>query len=355
MIRRIERHIAREVIKPVIGTLIVLVAVVVAYYAAEYLGQAAAEQLPARVVVMLTALRIGVFLDVILPAALFLGIVLGLGRLQSDYEITALAAAGGGRRHVIKALAIPALLVALAVLILAGWFRPYAYATLYDVESRLAVRVDLSRVEPGRFHVGDEEWMIFAEGRYGDMLRDVVVQQSTNGQAHLIRSRFLHQEADADDRYRLVFTGGVSSYRLGGEGANLEGRFSTLTVRFDPPLPPTRQEMRRALTGTELLASGGPVEMAEFQWRAVAPVSAILLALAGVGLSRINPRMGQSARILTASLVMVLYFAVLGVAVSWVESGQIPVALGIWPVPGGFLAVLAVRFWISQRGPGAPL
>ncbi len=355
MRRRIERHIAREVTKPVLGTLVVLLAVVVAYYAAEYLGQAAAEQLPARVVLLLTGLRIGVFLDVMLSAALFLGIVLGLGRLQADYEITALAAAGGSRGHVLRALILPMLLVAVAVLVAAVWFRPFAYATIYEVESRLAVRVDLSRVEPGRFHAGDEEFMIFAEGRRGRVLEDVTVHQGAEEQVHLIRARYLHQETTDEDTFRLVFTGGVSSYRLGGTGADLQGQFSTMAIRFEPPAPPTREEMRRALPAAELVRLGGPVEMAEFQWRAIAPLSVFLLALTGVSLSRINPRRGQSARVLTASLVMVLYFTVLGVGINWTESALVPVWLGAWWVPGILALILAIRFWRTRSGPGAPL
>jgi len=77
--------------------------------------------------------------------------------------------------------------------------------------------------------------------------------------------------------------------------------------------------------------------------------------LAGLGLSRINPRSGQSARVLSATLAGTVYFSALGVVINWLEQDQFPAVPGAFIVPLSVLVILALRYWAVQRGPGAPL
>jgi lipopolysaccharide export LptBFGC system permease protein LptF len=84
-------------------------------------------------------------------------------------------------------------------------------------------------------------------------------------------------------------------------------------------------------------------------------MTVLVLGLSGLALSRINPRSGQSARVLTATLTGTLYFSALGVVINWLEQARFPVVPGAFSVPLAVVAVLAVRYWLVQRGPGPPL
>ncbi len=352
----IKRYLAREMLRPVAGIFSFLIVVVLVFYASQLLASAALENLPMDVVLRMAGLRLGLFLDVLIPISLLLGLVVGLGRLQAAHEITALAAVGAGRRRVVLALLIWVVLLALLVAAASMLFRPWAYAVLYDLERGLAAELDLERIEPGRFQVGDDQWLIYAEGRSAGGLDHVMVRQRADEFSGLMRARRLTQEPAGDGALRLIFEGDVRSYTMiDGDEPDTVARFDRFDLLLEARPPPPREQLRRAMSMRELWSTADPIEVAELQWRLVAPASVIALALAGIALSRINPRLGQSARVLSATLAATIYFSVLGVLINWIEQGDLAFWPGAFLAPGLAMVALAVRYWLVQRGPGAPL
>lgn len=353
---RIERYVALQLLRPVVGVFLVVLVVVLAFYFSRYLADAVVERLSLQAVAQLATLKVTLFFDVLIPGAVFLGIIVGLGRLQSGYEITALAAAGVGRESVIRAV----LLIALAGLVLVGLlthlYRPWAYEHLYRMEGEMAARVDLARVEPGRFEIGDEQWMIFAERRDGDALANVLVHQRLPTYRNLLRAERLEQRARADGTIALDFIGNVRFYRLeqGGD-ADLVNRSDTLTVVLDPPPPVERNRIRRALPSARLIHAAGALEWGELQWRTMMPLSVVLLTFTALALARINPRHGQTSKLITASLVVALYFSVIGTLADRVDAERIAIWPGLFWLPLVLTPMLAVKLWHQWRGPGAPL
>lgn len=353
---RIERYVALQLVRPILGVFSVVLVIVLAFYFSRYLADAVVERLSLATVAQLAGLKLGLFFDVLLPGALFLGTVIGLGRLQSGYEITAIAAAGVGRGAIVRAVMANALVVLLLVAVLTHVVRPWAYQVLYRLEGEVAVRVDLDRVEPGRFEIGDEQWMIFADGRDGAALRDVLVHQRLPKYRNMLRARRLEQRELPDGTIALDFIDKVRFYRLeeGGD-ADLVNRSERLTVLLDPPPPAERNRIRRALPFARLLHDAGPLEWGELQWRTLMPLSTVLLALAALVISRIHPRRGQATKLVSASLVVALYFSVIGTLADRIDSGSIPIWPGLFWVPLVMLPPLAFVLWRRWRGPGAPI
>ncbi|MFW6339787.1 MAG: LPS export ABC transporter permease LptF [Wenzhouxiangella sp.] len=352
----IERYLARQILRPVGSIFLFLTVVVLVFYASQLLGRAALEGLPMGSVLSMAALRLGLFVDVLVPISLLLGCVIGLGRLQAGHEIIALAAAGGGRRRVVKALLAGIVGLALIVALASMLFRPWAYGTLYALEQDLAAELDLERIEPGRFQVGDEQWLIHAQGRSEVGLENVMVRQRADRFSGLIRARRLRQESAGDGQVRLVFEGNVHSYTMAPTGEpDIVARFERFDMLLRVPEPPGRERLRRAMSTIRLLDAPTPVELAELQWRLTAPFSVLVLGLAGLALSRINPRSGRSARVLSATLAGTIYFSTLGVVINWLEQARFPILPGAFIVPLTVLLVLAGRYWLVQRGPGPPL
>jgi len=354
-IPRLERYLGREIFRPAAGVLVGLLVVVLVFYANQTLGQALSQSLPMGLVGALALLRVGIFLDVLIPIAMVLGIVVGLGRLQATHEITAMAAAGAGRWRIVRAVMGPVIIAAVLVAVVSMAFRPWAYSTLYSIQAEQAVRIDLGMIEPGRFEaLGD--FLIFAESGDETELRNVMVQQRDGRVRNVLRSQRLYRETDDQGFDRLVFSDNVSLYRLTPDDrSDLAGRFDRLAVLFTPPPPPVRERLRRAQPLNELIGSDDPLHRAEVQWRLHAPLSVLVLSLAAVGLSRINPRLGQSARVLSATLVVTVYFSMHSVLINWVEQAQIPALPGLFWLPVVMLMFLLARYWLLQRGPGPPL
>lgn len=354
--RRVERYIAGQLLRPVVGVFLVVLVIVLAFYFSRYLADAVVERLSLGAVAQLAFLKLGLFFDVLIPGAIFLGIILGLGRLQAGYEITALASAGVGRSSVVRAVLSIALVGMLIVAALTHVFRPWAYDLLYRLEGEMAVRVDLDRVEPGKFEIGDEQWMIFAERREGGALADVLVHQRTPTYRNVLRAERLEQRSLADGTIALDFLGNVRFYRLDqGGDADLVGRSGILTVLLDQPAPVERNRIRRALPLPRLLEAAGPLEWGELQWRTIMPLSVVLLALTALGLARIRPRGAQTSKLITASVVVALYFSILGMLSDRVDSETIALWPGLFWLPLAMIPLLAAKLWKQWRGPGAPL
>ncbi|MBY6205353.1 LptF/LptG family permease [Halomonas denitrificans] len=354
--KRIERYVAAQLLRPIFGVFSVVLLVMLAYYFSSYLADAVIDRLSIGAVVTLATLKLGLFFDVLIPAAIFLGTITGLGRLQSGYEMTAIAASGVGRARIVRAVLAIALLGVLLVAAITHVFRPWAYETLYRMEGELVARVDLSRVEPGRFEIGDEEWMIFAEARDGSVLYDVLVHQRTPTYRNLLRAEQLAQRDGADGSIALEFSGDVRSYRLqqGGD-ADLVGRSERLVVQFDPPEPVEPSRKRRELGLTELMAGGGALEWGELQWRTLMPLSVVVLAGLALAVARINPRHGQTSRVILATVLVTLYFAAVGTLANRVDAATMPIWPGLFWAPLGTLVFVGLRLWRNWRGPGAPL
>lgn len=352
----IQRYLASEMMRPALGIFAFLMVVMMVFYASQLLARAALEGLPMDIVSRMAVLRLGLFMDVLIPISMLLGIVVGLGRLQAAHEITALAAVGAGRRRIVLAALAWVLFLVLLVGAASMLFRPWAYQTLYALERELASQLDIERVEPGRFQVGGDEWLIYAEGRSDGGLDRVLVRQLADQFSGLLRAERLTQTVEEDGVLRLVFSGNVRSYTMAGdEQPDTVAVFDRFDLVLELEPPPGRERLRRAMSMQVLWASPSPIEMAELQWRLVSPASVLVLALAGIALSRINPRLGQSARVLSATLVATLYFSILGVLINWVEQGSLPFWPGAFLAPLAVLIGLALRYWLVQRGPGAPL
>lgn len=357
----LERYLSREVLRPMIGLSVFLLAVVLIFYASRFLGRAATDGLPMELVGLMVGLRLGLFLDVLIPCALLLGMLIGFGRLQSAHETDAVISSGVAPSRFFRLLGAYVGLVALVVLALSGWFRPWAYQTLYQLEAEMAADLTVERIEPGRFQVGGRHWLIYAEGRDDQGLTDVMIHYRDDGQAaeqpewigdtrSLLTAQRMQQRVDEDGLVRLQLTGQVRSYSLD------QARVHDMVASFDQlelimqPLPLIeREQVRRALSMPALWRHAGRMEQAELQWRLVAPATVLVFAFTAFTLGRRPPRSQSSWPILAGLVVATAYFSVLGVFISAVEQARISAWPGAFWAPMGLLAVMMGLRWIRAR------
>jgi lipopolysaccharide export system permease protein len=151
VLTRLDRYLLREVAQTSVAVTGVLLVVLLSNQLARVLGQAAQSGFPGSVVLTLIGLTTLQQLTVLVPIGLFLGIVLALGRLYHESEMTAMAACGVGpvsiyRPIVIFALVVVALLGALS-------FRVVPAAGIRAQEIRIeALRTaQFGALEAGRF------------------------------------------------------------------------------------------------------------------------------------------------------------------------------------------------------------
>ncbi len=350
----LRRYLAVQVLLPALLALAVLTVVGLVYYANRFLAEAVSEQLPMARVAAMTLLKLGILMDTLIPAATALGVAIGLGRLQARRELIATAALGHDRSSLLTALLLPVLLLSLATAALANGFRPWAYQSLYQLQVQTRAELGLAKVQPGRFETVARDWVVFAGSRDGDRLGEIMVHRRFSGWELLLRGDRMTESIEADGSRRLLLDGDVRVYRLHDRGQREAiGRFQRFSLDYLPPAVPERTRLRRAEPFSLLWRSDDPYHRAELQWRLIAPLSALVLAMAAFLMARIDPRRGQAMRIVSISLVVVLWFSLLSVLINWIEARLWPTwpgALAL-PIVAAALATLRLRQLDRQPGP----
>ncbi|MCU0538727.1 MAG: LPS export ABC transporter permease LptF [Desulfobacterales bacterium] len=345
----LQRYIITEIIKPTAAILFVLIAIFASYTAVTYLAEAVVGALPPATVGLLILLKIGMALEVLLPTTFYLSVVIALGRLYKDSEMTAFASCGVGMGGVLKpviALALPLALAAAGASLL---IRPAAYEQIYRILDQAKNEFDISRLVSDHFLVMDSGRLVFFADRVGEGgegADQVFIRLADGNQRQVITAGGMTQvQAERGGRRSLVFRDGTFHQFSSDGGGGRVTRFE----RAEYPLPvesPSGDRHRRKAVATErLLGSPRLEDIAELQWRLSTPLSTLLLAMLGVPLSRSDPRKGKYANLGLAVLIFAFYYQLFVIAKTWVEKGLVPPVMGIWWVPLLLALLAAVLLW----------
>ena len=345
----VHRYLVSEVTKPLVAVVALLVGVFMAYSLTRFLADANEGVLSASAVSTLTGLKVLIALEVLVPIALYVGMIVTLGRLYSDYEITALKAGGVGEGRIVAPVVWLSLGVALAVSLLSLLVRPWAYERLYEFRADAEASAELEDIAPGQFHLyGDEGRMVFMEARNAGTgeFTGLFVRSRDESGLEVISGRRGRLEAFAKPGAHRLQLDDALVFRQGAGDPDLIGRFGTFSI-WTPSLMPDPIGYRPKATATsQLLSSTKAEDRAELQWRLSTGISTVLLALIAVPLGRSRPRGGRYGRILLAVAVYAAYFNFIGIARSGVEQGTLQ---HLWWAPLGLAALVAAGLLASRR------
>jgi lipopolysaccharide export system permease protein len=334
----LDRYLMKESASHAGAAFVIVLVVFLVTRLSSLLGDATTGALPAAVVAELLALRTVMALPSLLPAVLYVGVLLALGRLSRDLELTAMEACGVSPRRVHRAVLMFAGAVALAIAVLSFVGRPWAAERFNDVRDHAVAASGLNDLVPGVFYelAPDTHEVLFAESRDAAdpaYLANVFVQQRTSEGIRVFYAERARESRDLAAGFRfLTLLDGVQ-YELDPDSERqVKTAYRTLTLRYpiapaDPDLGPQKTESMWGLLGTD-----EPKGRAEFQWRSAMPVSAVLLCLLAFPLARTNPRGGQYTSVFVAVLLYMVYRTLLGTARSWVADGALPPMPGLWLV-----------------------
>lgn len=348
------RYLAREVLLSMLAVSSVLLVIIMSGRFVKYLSKAAVGELDASVLFSIMLYRLPGFLELILPLGLFLGFLLGYGRLYLESEMTVLEACGMSRRRLIAYSTGPALLVALVVGGLSTVVSPFGASETNKIFDQQENRSELESLVPGRFQSQESSTrvvytdsiskdgqlgMIFMADRNPSTKRvQITMAESGSTLTDIERDqRFLVLE----DGYRYEGKPGLADYvELGFEKYGTEIERKNREMRYDNV---------EALPTSILWASDEPSYQAQLNWRLSLPVLAMVVMLLAVPLSRVNPRQGRFARLVPSILIYLMYISILSSVTSDVSEGDKGV-FAIWMVHIGFIVlalnmILLGGFW----------
>jgi lipopolysaccharide export system permease protein len=349
----IDRYIIREIVKPTVAVCTILIFIFGCYMATRFLADALTGEMSGIMVVVLILLRIAIALEVLLPTTLYLSVVVALGRLYKDSEMTALFACGVSMARVLRPVFFTALGIAVIVSGFSLFIRPWAYDQFYRLKAQAEANFDLERINDGTFYETENgARVIFAEkvDHQQDTAEGVFIRTEREDTLQVIFARQVHQSLDrATRRQILVFTDGYlyDFPRSGQAGRIIQFEQSAMPVEPRENLN-LKYRVKAASTGS-LARSDNPEEIAEFQWRLSTPLATILLALLGVPLSRSSPRRGKYAKVTTAVVIFAVYYNLSALTKKWIERGILDAMPGIWWVQLLLAGLLLILLWQPSK------
>jgi lipopolysaccharide export system permease protein len=343
LLRILDRYILREVVVSWLAVTGVLLAILITNQVASVLARAAESGYPRGVVLELIALGSMQNLSFIVPVGLLLGVVLALGRLYHDSEMTAAQACGTGSRTVLLPVLGFAVLLVILLAVLSLQVAPAATGRILALRSEALRAGQFAPIAAGNFRTfGGGSTVVYAQDTERDgTLKRVFVERDRGDRLEVaLAQRATHAYAE-DGNLQVITLYDGERY----EGVPGERKFRI--VRFAENTIPVRLPAAGDATGLEgistwaLMRSADRKQRAEFHFRLVFPVMAMVLALIAVPLARLRPRQGRYARVGFAVLIFFVYIQLAIAGRMLLARGSTPEWLGLWWVHGVVILLAA--------------
>lgn len=349
--KTLDRYLAGELCLTGLAVLLVLLLVVMGAEIAYWLAAVVEGRIQVDVLLPLLSISAVRYTIVLLPLSTLLTVLLVFGRLYRDSEMAAIMSAGCGPLCWYRPVLTVALPVSLALMILTLWVMPELNAYKQRLLNEAGNRQDLDTLSAGRFNrAANDDAVFFIESRSAEhnRVRGVFLQHRVEqtdtvniaGEAKSVRNinGDVYLELLAGRQY--IGNAGSRNYRIIS--------YERYGVRLpDQPVGRVVRKIKSLPTG-QLMASSRTDYLAELHWRLTMPVGLLLLALLAVPLSYTRPRSGRFAKLAVALVLYLVYSNLLGISISWMREGVIPVWLAGWWVHAVALLLLLALFW--QQG-----
>jgi lipopolysaccharide export system permease protein len=358
----IGRYLLREILGPFAVMLTVLCVLFMSYGAAAFLSDAVNGFLPTSMIVQVIGLRTLIALEMLIPISLYLSVVMALGRLYVDSEMTALFALGWTPAGVMGIVFGLSLCTAVIVVGLSLVARPWAYTRSHELASVAEASLNSNNMQPGTFYVtGKGDRTIYIERREGPAAPagGVFVQlRLRGGGTRVIYAVSIAQLSPVERGPRFHLSGAhVYDIDVDGSASEVGLNANDLNLHLVSPSAHPPDYSAIAASTTHLRSSDSAPDIAEFQWRQSTPVTTLLLGMLGVPLSRAHPRQHRNTKVGIAILIYAGYYLLYESARTWVQNGVLPPLPGLWIAPASLalvliLALLEPQISLRWRGKG---
>ncbi len=373
IVRLIDRYLVREIVPYVVLTLVLMTSVIFLHQAnrfSELFIVFTRSGLPTGPLLGLLASIVPTIFVYTMPIALLVGVLMGLGRMSADNEITAMRASGISRRHLTWPLLAVGLIAAAVMTWVTFSLAPAAQRVLGQLkETRgdllykgLATQVKPRVFEesiPGKvFFVSDidrhtNEWrnIFIADTPGTNNPNDVTIYTARAGKLstpepgqeipefHLLNAE-AHSVSNVEERKKVEYDI-VSAEKL----SIVFSSTADAQVVDERPRPPVLAEM----DFSTLAAYSPPAEQAnsyrvEIHRRIATPVTCLIFAVIGLAFGVHNVRAGRSFGLIVGLVLTTLFYVLTLGGDQAARSGALPAWFGVW---GPNILFAAVGIWAT--------
>ncbi|MCI1032968.1 lipopolysaccharide export system permease protein [Raoultella sp. BIGb0149] len=308
----IIRYLVRETLKSQLAILFILLLIFFCQKLVRILGAAVDGDIPTNLVLSLLGLGIPEMAQLILPLSLFLGLLMTLGKLYTESEITVMHACGLSKAVLVKAAMILALFTGAVAAVNVMWAGPWSSRHQDEVLSEAKANPGMAALAQGQFQqASDGSAVLFIESVNGKRFQDVFLAQlRPKGNARpsvvVADSGELSQQKDGsqvvtmNQGTRFEGTAMLRDFRI-TDFKNYQAIVGHQAVASDPD--DTEQMDMRTLWHTQTDRA-----RAELHWRFTLVATVFIMALMVVPLSVVNPRQGRVLSMLPAMLLYLVFF-----------------------------------------------
>jgi lipopolysaccharide export system permease protein len=350
MLRIVDRYVFKECALATLAVVAVLLFILLGNSFVRVLGSIAEGKLSADSLLPMLGINMINYLVILVPLGLYLGILLGMGRLYRDSEMAAMFAGGIGILQLYRPLKYLALAVALLSSCLVFYLAPRAAAGQDELKHRARYQSELAGLSPGQFNKSGGGQTLFFESfdGSGSVMRKVFLY---NPKAEIPTVQVAEtgvQLRYEDENPYLVFTEGKSYSGMPGREDYRITEFSSYGLRVREKEVPA-VELRISAMPTSSLWSQGSTHIAELHWRFAIPASCLVLAFMALPLSHTSPRKGKFAKLGIGILVYIVYSNLIGLGRAWLERDIVPTWFGLWWVHFIFIASVILMLMYQEK------
>jgi lipopolysaccharide export system permease protein len=307
----IIRYLVRETLKSQLAILFILLLIFFCQKLVRILGAAVDGDIPTNLVLSLLGLGVPEMAQLILPLSLFLGLLMTLGKLYTESEITVMHACGLSKAVLVKAAMILALFTGAVAAVNVMWAGPWSSRHQDEVLAEAKANPGMAALAQGQFQqASDGNAVLFIESVNGNRFHDVFLAQ-------------LRPKGNARPSVVVADSGELSQQKDGSQvvtlnkGTRFEGTamlrdFRITDFKTIRPLSATRRcldpDDTEQMDMRTLWRTDTDRARAELHWRFTLVATVFIMALMVVPLSVVNPRQGRVLSMLPAMLLYLVFF-----------------------------------------------
>lgn len=308
----LTKYLIKETLKSQLAILFILLVIFLAQQLVRVLGSAVNGNVPVDVILPLLGLGMPTMAQLMLPLSLFLALLLTLGRLYSESEITVMQACGIGPNALVKVGLILSIVTAAIAAYNSLYLTPWALKKQVEVVENAKANPSASAITPGQFISSNNgDFVLFVDKVKGDQLSDIYLFQTR--QVGKVKPSVIVAEQGnfstaKDGSQTLALKNGE---RFEGSAVLPEFRVTHFQdyLAFLAFNPAKAEEADLDMQDSNaLLKNSSANAKAELQWRISLFLAVPLMMLIAIPLSKVNPRQGRFAKIIPALLLYLIYF-----------------------------------------------
>ena len=276
-----------------------------------------------------------------IPMSVVVGILIGLSRMASDGEVTAMRASGMGSRTFFLPLSVFIGLGCALTLYLSLVLAPAAGRERVEIERQIGLRQISGEIQPRVFEERFPDWVVYVQDiRSGPhpVWRGIFLADLSNPagpKVTLAREGIFLSDPDQNQIQLHLVQGSIHETTPQSSEYSIATFSETdIPIRMPPPRPSSvKPNARRATAELDEILPDNPEWLEarlEFHRRFALPFAALFLSLVGIPLSLSSEKGGKAMGIILTLLMVVGYYSLFIGGMSLARQGWFPPWMGVW-------------------------